>query len=113
MNVGDLPQQPEIYLQWLRRSRQEENRATAMLLSGALSATPDVFRTANAVFETLTAAFTIPAEVEEAYESWRQEWNAGVDKIRAERQRRINAREVSKIRSAACPSCYATHAGEC
>lgn len=109
----NLPEQPAIVREWIRRSRQAENQATAMMLSGALSATPDVIGTANAVFETLTAAFTIPAEVEEAYESWRQEWNAGVMKMRAERQARANAREVSKIRSSACPSCYATHAGEC
>jgi hypothetical protein len=29
------------------------------------------------------------------------------------RQRVINAREVAAVRSAACPRCLATHAGEC
>jgi hypothetical protein len=28
-------------------------------------------------------------------------------------QARINAAEVAKVRSAACPVCFSTHAGEC
>lgn len=39
--------------------------------------------------------------------------NAGRQRTRAERQAQKNAREVAKLRAAACPECHATHAGEC
>lgn len=45
------------------------------------------------------------------------EWNeiarAVNERIKSRRQAKINAREISKIRAAACPVCFATHAGEC
>ncbi len=44
-------------------------------------------------------------------------WNAYVDAVKVERARgrqaRVNAREVAKVRAAACPVCTGTHAGEC
>jgi hypothetical protein len=33
--------------------------------------------------------------------------------LTAERQARINRREVNRVRAAACPRCCATHPGEC
>lgn len=109
-----LPEQPEIVREWFRRSRQGENRATEMLLRPAPGTNPfDVIGRADEVLAVLTSAFAIPAEVAEAYESWRGEYNAVVAKINQRRQARINAREISAVRSAACPRCFSTHAGEC
>lgn len=34
-------------------------------------------------------------------------------KLKDARQARVNARQVAKVRAAACPSCTMTHAGEC
>lgn len=52
-----------------------------------------------------------------AYYASVQTWNAYVHASRAEakvnRQVRANAREVSAVRSAACPRCFSTHPGEC
>lgn len=108
-----LPRQPEIYVRWLADSARKERRADALLLAGSIAINPDIIGTANAVLEALTSAFTIPPDVAEAYENWRQEYNAGVTKLHQERQARINAREIAKIRAAACTRCFATHAGEC
>lgn len=45
------------------------------------------------------------------------EWNAIARAVRARRadrrQAKVNAREVAKVRAAACPECFVTHAGEC
>lgn len=52
-----------------------------------------------------------------AYRASVRTWNEYVDShnaaIKANRQARRNAREVSAVRSAACPRCFSTHAGEC
>lgn len=44
-------------------------------------------------------------------------YNRAVDERNAaaarNHQARLNAREVSAVRSAACPRCFTTHAGEC
>ena len=106
-----LPEQPELVREWFRHSRREENRATQMMFSPTLDTS--VIDRAEEIAAVLTSAFSIPTDVAEAYESWRVEYNAEVAKIRAARQARINAREITKIRNAACPSCFATHAGEC
>lgn len=45
-----------------------------------------------------------------AYNEAVKAWNAP---IKAAQQARRNAAEVAKVRKAACPVCYATHAGEC
>jgi hypothetical protein len=45
------------------------------------------------------------------------EWNTIASAARARRaerrQAKVNAREVAKVRAAACGTCFATHAGEC
>ena len=45
------------------------------------------------------------------------EWNQIVGAARQacndRRQAKINAREVAAVKAAACPTCFATHAGEC
>lgn len=45
------------------------------------------------------------------------EWNTIARAVRARRadrrQAKVNAREVAKVRAAACPTCFASHAGEC
>lgn len=45
-----------------------------------------------------------------AYNKAAREYN---ERARAARQAKINAREVAKVRAAACPRCTITHAGEC
>jgi hypothetical protein len=35
------------------------------------------------------------------------------ERLRAERQARVNARQVAQVRVAACKHCFATHAGDC
>lgn len=106
---ADLPAQPEIVRAWMRESRTLERQATATLFSGRT----DIIATAEEVMGLLTAAFVMPDDVRTAYERWAGEYNAVVARINAERQARINAREVAKVRASACPSCFATHAGEC
>jgi Zn finger protein HypA/HybF involved in hydrogenase expression len=52
-----------------------------------------------------------------AYDRQVQAWNEACARYReaadARQQARKNAREVAAVRAAACPSCFATHAGDC
>lgn len=50
----------------------------------------------------------------------RREWDEHIARLRSARQAqadrkqaRVNARVVAAVRSAACPRCFSTHAGEC
>jgi hypothetical protein len=45
-----------------------------------------------------------------AYNEQAAQWNA---QVKRDRQMRRNTAETTKIRSAACQRCFATHAGEC
>lgn len=108
----DFPVQPEIVREWFRASRSAERSAEAILLGGLLPGAT-VAETADAALAALTSAFSIPAEVRTAYNAWAAEYNAAVARHNAEVQAGRNAQEITKIRKAACPSCYATHPGEC
>jgi hypothetical protein len=107
----ELPAQPQIVRDWIRSSRTAERSATNALFG--ISSVDAVNDAVTAVIGALEAAFTIPADVRLAYEKWADEYNAIVERHNAEVQARRNAREVAKIRAAACPSCFATHAGDC
>lgn len=50
------------------------------------------------------------AAVVARYNAEAAEWNAALERAK---QARRNAVEVAKVRTAACPRCFATHAGEC
>lgn len=54
---------------------------------------------------------------EDRYNLEVRKYNEAVDaynaRLAAAKQARRNARETAKVRAAACPSCFATHAGEC
>ena len=106
------PAQPAIVTEWIRQSRQAERAAWNTMMTGA-NRVEDIITVADQAFTLLTAAFEMPADVRAAYEAWAKEWNALVRQQREARQRRINAREVAAVRAAACPRCFATHAGEC
>lgn len=112
MTTITLPRQPEAVREWIRRSRAEENRAFNTLRYGTCDPSQIIDR-ANEILGMLVSSFTMPPEIEAAYEVWRSEYNAAVAALNAERQRAANAREVAAIRSAACPRCFATHPGEC
>lgn len=111
---ADLPRQPEIVRRWLQDRRSATRRVFGVVDSVAAGgATIDEVMAID--FRTLIADSLQepPAEVAQAYRQWASEYNKIVHQINAERQARINAAEVQKIRSAACPVCFATHAGEC
>jgi hypothetical protein len=40
-------------------------------------------------------------------------YNAVVERYNGELQARRNAREVAKVRAAACPECFVSHVGDC
>jgi hypothetical protein len=46
-----------------------------------------------------------------------RKYNEAVDayneQVRAQRQARVNARQVAQVRKQACPTCFASHPGEC
>lgn len=54
---------------------------------------------------------------EERYNQEVSEYNAAVSKhnkaLRDEKQARLNAADLRKVRQAACPRCSASHPGEC
>lgn len=74
----------------------------------------------NAVVEHLQTLAGMTAEQKaevDTYDRQARVWNAEVARQQAEREARLqarkNAREVAAVRAAACPRCFATHAGEC
>jgi hypothetical protein len=92
------------------------NRELTRALAGRGTARFEV--AALAVRDALLRPRTEAEQIAEArYEREADEYNAAVAvhnaASRGAAQARVNAREVAQIRDAACPNCFATHAGQC
>lgn len=73
---------------------------------------------ALAVRDALLRPRTEAEQIAEArYNREVDEYNAAVathnTAVRDAAQAQVNARDLAKVRAAACPRCFATHAGEC
>jgi hypothetical protein len=92
------------------------DRALTLALAGRGVARFEV--AALAVRDALLRPRTEAEQIAEArYDREVDEYNAAVRDynaaIAAAAQARVNALQVAKVRAAACPRCFATHAGEC
>lgn len=103
----------------LRRTDRLIGNLDRIIMSAAARATQpgDVALIANALADALLNRTPEQLAAEARYNAEAAAYNAAADahnaKVRAARQARINAREVSAIRAAACPRCMSTHPGEC
>jgi len=90
--------------------------ALALALAGGDGARFDL--AVLAVRDALLRPRTEAEQIAEArYNREVDEYNAAVAThnaaVRDAAQAQVNARDLAKVRAAACPRCFATHAGEC
>jgi hypothetical protein len=103
---------PHSVREWNRYARAAQRRANAAM-QDALAEVTTAGEAMALIMDSVTSSLRVPANVLRDYEQYHRAWYAERDRQVAQRQAAANAREVNAMRAAACPSCFATHPGEC
>lgn len=95
------------------------NRALTSALAGrSATAMRQAEELRRRVTERLAQPLTVhQRETEDRYNLEVRKYNEAVteynERLAAEKQARLNARETAKIRKSLCPTCFCAHPGEC